>query len=395
MKKHFTAALCCALSIVGESSLADEAAPSAGIILLNRLVQENIVGNEASRLSVDSFPVPAAPRGPMPRSATPMSSSEHAPEPASDTPAQQAIVAAEIDGAQLTRLAEQLARSEETISDLNGKLADAWHENAALEQQLAALAASGGDKQASAALTEELRKAGAEVASLKKQLADLQAQKKPPAQSGAAPVAQPVVINDATAKDVRASYAVGAWYGESAPQETAKFSSIGRTLDLRAFSQGFQDKVGNRMQLSQEKIDAELASVTQQLDTAMLSVNQKQGKAIIEKAAKEKGAVRMADGAVYRILDSGKAPLATPQSEVVFTLDEELGTGEVLAKGEKGNGVVKDLPPLFQAVLKKLGVGGSAKMHVPGEQIYGEGGVPGVVPPGAISIMTIRLVSIK
>ena len=53
---------------------------------------------------------------------------------------------------------------------------------------------------------------------------------------------------------MRVSYAVGAWYAESAPQETQKFASIGKKLDLQAFSQGFTDKINNRLQLPQAKL---------------------------------------------------------------------------------------------------------------------------------------------
>ena len=77
---------------------------------------------------------------------------------------------------------------------------------------------------------------------------------------------------------MRVSYAVGAWYAESAPQET-QFASIGKKLDLQAFSQGFTDKINNRLQLPQAKLSAELDGAQQQLETAMLSKNEKESKA--------------------------------------------------------------------------------------------------------------------
>ena len=79
---------------------------------------------------------------------------------------------------------------------------------------------------------------------------------------------------------------------ESAPQETQKFASIGKKLDLQAFSQGFTDKINNRLQLPQAKLSAELDGAQQQLETAMLSKNEKESKALLAAAAKEKARSR-------------------------------------------------------------------------------------------------------
>jgi len=389
MKKHAGAALCSALLVAGQNALASEASPSAQLNLLNRLVQENIVGTESSRLMINPIPVRPPP--------------QEQPEPAfADVPPPAAP--ADADSPQFARLASQLNDANDRVAELTRALDEASSRNEAfndtlaqkqaLESELAALRAAPGNQSNDAVLAADLARAGTEIAGLKKQIADLQAQKPAPAKSDAG-TAPRVTINDAATRDVRASYAVGAWYGESAPQETKKFASIGRKLDMGAFAQGFNDKLNNRMQLSQAKLDAELAGVEQSLSTAMLSENPKQSRAIIEKAAKEKGAVRTPDGAVYRILDSGKQPVVTDKNEILFELSEELGTGEVLASAERQSSSVKELPPLFQTVVKKLGVGGSVKLYIPGEQVYGESGVPGVVPPGVLAIMTIKVLGIK
>ncbi|MDU1085977.1 MAG: FKBP-type peptidyl-prolyl cis-trans isomerase, partial [Leclercia adecarboxylata] len=74
---------------------------------------------------------------------------------------------------------------------------------------------------------------------------------------------------------------------------------------------------------------------------------------------------------------------------------EVLGTGKVMSSKEVRASRVKDLPPLFQTVVKKLGLGGEAKLHIPAKQAYGEAGVPGFVPPGTVSIITIKIIGIK
>ena len=161
---------------------------------------------------------------------------------------------------------------------------------------------------------------------------------------------------------MRVSYAVGAWYAESAPQETQKFASIGKKLDLQAFSQGFTDKINNRLQLPQAKL-GRTRRAQQQLETAMLSKNEKESKALLAAAAKEKGAVKMPDGVIYRVLDKGKSPSVSDKNEILFDIEEQLSTGEELVRETRSSHV--DLPPLFQSIVKQLGLGGSAKILTP------------------------------
>ncbi|SSW64076.1 putative FKBP-type peptidyl-prolyl cis-trans isomerase FkpA [Achromobacter agilis] len=364
MRKHIGTALCCALAFSSGKASASETS------LLDRLVDERIIGSESSRRAIP----PPAPAPVAPQSAG-------------------------------------------QIDELTQQLNDALAQKYALENELAALQAAANSRPAHDASEDGSDAAGMEIAGLNKQVAELLAQNQTLAQQreeqeraladlrmarqqageakeGIPGPAKRVTINGSAPKDVRISYALGAWYGDSAPQETRKLLSIGKKLDLPAFAQGFNDRVANSMQLPQDQISAEIASVDQQLDAAMLSRNEKLSKVLLAEAAKEKGAVKMPDGTVYRILKKGKPPMATAQSEILFQLEEKLGSGEVLSSGEEATSKVTDLPPAFQAAVTQLGLGGSAKFHVPAKLIYGDSGSSDI-PPGAISIMTIKIVGIK
>ena len=96
----------------------------------------------------------------------------------------------------------------------------------------------------------------------------------------------------------------------------------------------------------------------------MLSKNEKESKVLLAAAAKEKGAVKMPDGVIYRILDKGKSPSVSDKNEILFDIEEQLSTGEELVR-ETRSSHVKDLPPLFQSIVKQLGLGGSAKILTP------------------------------
>ncbi|MBZ0058657.1 MULTISPECIES: FKBP-type peptidyl-prolyl cis-trans isomerase N-terminal domain-containing protein [unclassified Leclercia] len=283
------------------------------------------------------------------------------------------------------------------------QLEDAKTVIATQQAQLASLKAeSGADKESSSQTASKLKSADEALASLKKQLeasqAEVAALKAKPAETPPVATANVIKIDAKTAKDTRTSYAVGTWYGDSATREKEKMTSLGKTLDLPAFMQGFNDSVNKKPQMTPDKLSSELIGLDKlhkKQFAATQSENEKQSKALMLKAAKEPGAVKVADGSVYRIVQKGEAPLILADNELITELDEVLGTGKVISSKELRASRVKDLPPLFQTVVKKMGLGGVAKIHIPAKQAYGEAGVPGFVPPGTISIITIKIVGVK
>ncbi len=327
-----------------------------------------------------------------------------------------------------TRMAEQekQLKSEKFKVDIaQNQLEDAKKVIASQESLLALQKNNvGSEKDKSGALVTQLATAGKETAELKKQLALLQTQKasleeqqktqsaslatltaenqklkesqSAPAKEGADK--QRMKIDKAAAKDTLTSYAIGTWYGDAAGREKSKLDGLNKKLDLNAFMQGFDDKVNNKLQLTPAALSKELAALDQvqkKQFVATQSENEKQSKAIMTKAANEKGAKRLPDGAIYRVIQQGEAPLVTGKNEIITEIDEVLGTGKVMSSKEVRASRVKDLPPLFQTVVKKLGLGGEAKLHIPAKQAYGEAGVPGFVPPGTVSIITIKIIGIK
>lgn len=391
MNKHLGAAFCCALWLAGAGRAAAQPQPSAGLQLLDRLITEQIVDGAATSLPVHTLATPPETCEATPPQCDTAQSAELI-QQLDEALRQNALLAQRIEQLQAQPASHADGAAVGTAAVDTAAVGTAAAELATLRAQVASLADSErAHQQKSAALAAERDRAAAELAALKGRLADPQAEATPKA----ATAGPAFVMGKGASQDVKASYAVGAWYGDSVPQETEKFRSVGMKLDVRAFTQGFHDKIHNRLQLAQDAIAAELARIDQSLGKAMLSKNQKESAGLLEKAAKEKGAVKTSEGAVYRVIDPGKPPTAHARSQVLFELTEALGTGEVLADAEKASSAVGDLPPLFQAIVKKLGVGGSARVHIPGDQVYGQDGVPGVVPPGAVVVMTIKVLDIK
>jgi len=324
-----------------------------------------------------------------------------------------------------TRLTEQekLFNSEKAKSDIVLKQLDDAKKVIASQESLLSLQKnnSGIEKEKSSA---QLATVGKETEALKKQLAQLQTQnatleekhktqsaslatltaenqKLKESQAAPAKVAadtQRMKIDKSAAKDTLTSYAIGTWYGDAAGREKSKLDGLNKKLDLNAFMQGFNDKVTNKLQLAPAALSKELAALDQvqkKQFVATQSENEKQSKAILAKAANEKGAKRLQDGAIYRVIQQGEGPLINGQNEIVTELDEVLGTGKVMSSKEIRASRVKDLPPMFQTVVKKMALGGVAKLYIPAKQAYGEAGVPGFVPPGTVSIITIKIIGIK
>lgn len=373
MSKPISTALCCALVLAAGN------ANSAQTSLLERLAEESIIGDGSNVAS----PIPVV-------------------SPAASPSARQ------LDELKL-QLKEALGQKQEAEAELAVLKANA---NQNLNTGAAAAQEAGAPNGETAGLQQQIAELQAQNRQLTQQgkdqdraLADLHAvneqlkekQNLPPAgrERSDASGAAKRIIDAKASKDVRISYALGAWYGESATYETRKLRSIDKTLDVQAFAQGFNDKLNNAMQLPQDKLAAELAGVEKQLDVAMLSNNQKISKTLLAEALKEKGAVKMPDGSVYRILAKGKAPFVTAQSDILLEVEEKLGTGDVISPGVPTGVKVPDLPPAFQTVVTQLGLGGSARFHVPSELMAGDQADAGAIPPGMVVVITLKVAGVK
>ncbi|MGO3744197.1 MAG: FKBP-type peptidyl-prolyl cis-trans isomerase [Alcaligenes aquatilis] len=413
------AALCCSLLLFYEAS------HSVGTGLLDRLAHENIIGDGLARPQGDEHSaranaIPVTPdttnqaehhallRNELHQANTQLialqqrlSDSENL-----NSQLQQQLLQlhAEPDGSMiLAPIALDQEQNLARIKDLSQRLEQELNQKHALESELENLQKNRGHDLPNG-LSQDSRQAAAaiEIASLKKDIDDLKAAKQDlqhrlVAQALTSNKAEPtgvpkrMIVNNAASADVRLSYAIGTWYADSAPHETQKLASIGKKLDLQAFSQGFSDKIDQRLQLSSSIISVELANVDKLLEQAMLSKNEKQAQSVLAAAAAEKGAVKMQNGTVYKILNKGKAPMVTASSDILFELDEELGTGEILAARESKTSLTTDLPPLFQSIVKQLGIGGSARVYIPITEAHAGTGVP----PGSVSITTIRIIGVK
>ncbi len=119
----------------------------------------------------------------------------------------------------------------------------------------------------------------------------------------------------------------------------------------------------------------------------------------IDKAAKEKGAVKTASGMVYRSLKDGTGKSPTAASVVEVNYRGTLPNGKEFDSSYKRNQSIKfplsGVIPCWTEGVQKMKVGGKAKLVCPPELAYGARGAGRDVPPNATLIFEVELLDVK
>ncbi|MBK0080038.1 hypothetical protein IAE49_11875 [Kosakonia sp. S58] len=195
----------------------------------------------------------------------------------------------------------------------------------------------------------------------------------------------------------RMNYAWGAWFAAKAQQESVTLTHSGQKYLPEAFLQGFQDKFAGSLQMKSDDIEKVLQSLNKKMGDAQkneLAQNRKQAQNVLAEAAKLKGAERTANGIIYLVEKKGQGVALLSGDVIRFRVDEKLSSGKVLSRGAVHSGRISELPPLMRAGIEKVVVGGRIRIYTPAELAYGEQGIPGMVPPGVASIMTLEILGI-
>jgi len=119
----------------------------------------------------------------------------------------------------------------------------------------------------------------------------------------------------------------------------------------------------------------------------------------IDKAAKEKGAVKTASGMVYRSMKDGSGKSPTANSTVEVNYRGTLPNGTEFDSSYKRNQSIKfplsGVIPCWTEGVQMMKVGGKAQLVCPPELAYGARGAGRAVPPNATLIFEVELLDIK
>ncbi|QSQ28126.1 FKBP-type peptidyl-prolyl cis-trans isomerase [Pyxidicoccus parkwayensis] len=121
--------------------------------------------------------------------------------------------------------------------------------------------------------------------------------------------------------------------------------------------------------------------------------------ALLERAAKEPGAVKLPSGVIYREVQAGTGKSPRPTDTVKVNYEGRLLDGTVFDSTAK-RGIPAEFPlngviPCWTQGVAKMKVGGKAQLTCPGSTAYGERPPPGSrIPPNAVLIFDVELVDI-
>jgi FKBP-type peptidyl-prolyl cis-trans isomerase FkpA len=122
------------------------------------------------------------------------------------------------------------------------------------------------------------------------------------------------------------------------------------------------------------------------------------GKAFVEQAAKESGAVKTPTGLVFQSLTpgKGKSPTAADTVKVHYrgTLIDGTEFDSSLKRGQPVEFPLSNVVPCWTEGLQLMKVGGKAKLVCPAELAYGDRG-QGSIPPGATLVFEVELLDVK
>jgi FKBP-type peptidyl-prolyl cis-trans isomerase FkpA len=169
--------------------------------------------------------------------------------------------------------------------------------------------------------------------------------------------------------------------------------------ELELVKQGITDGVTGKkpvveVEAYNQKVQA-LANARRDAQGAKLAG---ESKVVIEKAVKEKGAVKTASGLIYVSQKEGSGASPTASDKVKVHYSGSLVNGVVFDSSYKRgqpaefplDGVIK----CWTEGMQKMKPGGKAKLVCPPEIAYGERGAGGLIPPNATLVFEVELLEV-
>jgi FKBP-type peptidyl-prolyl cis-trans isomerase FkpA len=176
--------------------------------------------------------------------------------------------------------------------------------------------------------------------------------------------------------------------------------SIGRSIKSYDLTQAELDilKKGLTDSATGAKPAVEVEKYLPKLQSFAKGRQDRVGKRFLEDAAKEKGAVKLPSGVIYKELVAGKgqSPKATDTVRVNYrgTLTNGTEFDSSYKRNSPAEFPLKAVIPCWTEGVQKMKVGGKAQLVCPSDKAYGEQGSPPVIPPGATLLFEIELLEI-
>ncbi len=204
------------------------------------------------------------------------------------------------------------------------------------------------------------------------------------------------------------SYSIGASWG-------IQLKNVNLDLDMESLFQGMRDAlVGRKLALSDEEVQSALDKMKAEVQakreqrmkelTARMTEqgekNKVEGPKFLEENKKKEGVIALPSGLQYKVLKEGKGKLPGPNDIVTFNyrgtfidgteFDSSAVHGKPLQVALDGSFI-----PGLTAALKRMKVGSKWTIYIPADLGYGEKGMLPIIPPNAVLIFEVELLSAK
>ena len=186
-------------------------------------------------------------------------------------------------------------------------------------------------------------------------------------------------------EDDKVMYALGA----AIARDLSAFSLSPK--DLKFLSMGLKDAVEGK------SLKVDLKEYGPKINDLAATRAKAGSKAFIEKASKEKGAVKTASGLIYIEMKAGTGASPKAEDKVKVHYHGTFPDGKVfdssVQRGQPAEFPLNGVIPCWTEGVQKMKVGGKSKLICPSDIAYGDKGRPGI-PGGATLVFEVELLDI-
>ncbi|HLK11475.1 MAG TPA: FKBP-type peptidyl-prolyl cis-trans isomerase [Candidatus Binatia bacterium] len=170
--------------------------------------------------------------------------------------------------------------------------------------------------------------------------------------------------------------------------------------ELDLVQAGLADGVlGHERKVDLQTYGPKVQEMAQARAAAAAAGEKESGKAFLEKAAKEKGAVKTTSGMVYEEVKAGSGDSPKASDTVKVHYEGRLTDGTVfdssIKRGEPATFPLSGVIKCWTEGVQLMKVGGKAKLVCPSDLAYGDHGQGNLIPPGATLVFDVELLGIE
>jgi FKBP-type peptidyl-prolyl cis-trans isomerase FkpA len=156
---------------------------------------------------------------------------------------------------------------------------------------------------------------------------------------------------------------------------------------------------GKAMKLDPAVYGPKLALMQEERAKKALKLEEPKAAAYLEAERKKPGAKVLDSGLIYTEVSAGKGDNAVIGSKVKVHYTGTLRDGDVfdssVERGTPAEFVLGQVIACWNEAIPRMKVGGKARLVCPADIAYGDTGVPGVIPPGAVLTFDVELLAVE